>query len=452
VVSRLGLTDLTQILGAVIDSPEVATGLRARGADLRTLLVEEASFLSAPQYAGFAGPFRNHLDVAWVRRGRSAEQSPMSGDLADLGPDVGEEGWLDLVARTGQATRQATQFLMPGRRENFVSDIRYNSGPAGVETFASVDLKHMHLLGETVNYNYDDVVNDRWPDYYNWRIWDLRSGALLLDQPYGDRRNRPSAFDTPDRVGGTYRGRSHVPELLADHFARFGASFGCANGTELLFTGLDDLGTFRCVVTDQHCRTVLADVPTPATVSPDIMLRLDDRLVLIGVGEDHHIYRVDLDDASGDLPEIGTPYPLPDDDPVVILGTWDSARNVFEPRTSALAPPHGLEKPGGGYRLGTDTPGATFLAPGGLVVELMTTGIGLWEFDTGRWLGYLRATSSTPGALLRGGFAVSPDGRRIVSANPQRASASGTSASPRPRSGPRSDPTGCSAASPCPPR
>jgi hypothetical protein len=152
VVSGPGLAALAQSLGPVVDGREVPTPLRARCADLRGLIVEEAGFLSASQYAGLAGPFRNHLDVAWVRRGRPAEKSPLSGDVADLGADVGQEGWLDLVARTGQVTRRATLFFMPGRRENFVSDIRYNSGPAGVETFLGVDLQRMHLLGETVSY------------------------------------------------------------------------------------------------------------------------------------------------------------------------------------------------------------------------------------------------------------------------------------------------------------
>src|SRR5262249_20745442 len=140
-------------------------------------------------------------------------------------------------------------------------------------------------------------------------------------------------------------------------------------------------------------------------------IRLDDRFVLFGVGDDHigvggddHIYRVDLDDRWGDLPDIGRPYPLPDDDPVVRL---------FE---SESKPPHELEKPKGGYMLGSDSSHGMFVVPGGLVVELLTTAIGLWD-ATGRWLGHVKATSSLPGALLRGGFAVSPDGRRIVSMN-----------------------------------
>jgi hypothetical protein len=49
----------------------------------------------------------------------------------------------------GNRVVQATPFVIPGRRENFVWDIRYSAGPAGVDTFVAVDLKRMHLLGET---------------------------------------------------------------------------------------------------------------------------------------------------------------------------------------------------------------------------------------------------------------------------------------------------------------
>ncbi|MGE5155963.1 MAG: hypothetical protein ACM3JP_00515 [Betaproteobacteria bacterium] len=418
VMSRLGAADLTQILGAVVDSPEVATPLRARCADLRDLIVEEAGFLSAPQYAGLAGPFRNHLDLAWVRRGRSAGQSPTSGDRADLGAEVGQEGWLDLVARTGPAMRRATPFFMPGRRENFVSDIRYNSGPAGVATFVAVDLQRMHLLGETVSYNDDDMSTDRWPAYCNWRTWDLRSGALLRDQPYGDLRSRPPSFDAPGLA--RYTGQGHdtpVPELLTDHLAQVKTRFGCANGTELLFTGLDGHGVMRGVVTDHDGRDILVDAAIPPTVEPYVMIRLDGRLVLLGVGEDYHIYRVDLDDRWGDQPDIGQPYPLPEDDPVVRLAHWNGSSDSFTSSVSMPKPPHDLEKPNGGYRSGTDSSSGLFLASGGLVVEQLTTAIGVWQLATGRWLGHVRATESTD-ELLRGGFAVSPDGRRIVSANP----------------------------------
>jgi hypothetical protein len=254
----------------------------------------------------------------------------------------------------------------------------------------------------------------------------LRSGALLLDQSGDDLRHRPPSYDAPGLTHGSYRGYPEsVPELLAEHFAELKASFGCANGTELLFTGLDGQGVFRCVVTDHNCRTVLVDAATPSTVVPRVVIRLDDRLVLLGVGDDHiggggddHIYRVDLGDGPGDVPDIGRPYPLPDDDPVVRLGHWDSCQNSFKSFGSAPKPPHELEKPNGGYRSGTDSSGWMFLVPGGLVVELLTTAIGLWEFATGRWLGQVKAAGSTSGGLLRGGFAVSPDGRRIVSANP----------------------------------
>jgi hypothetical protein len=42
-----------------------------------------------------------------------------------------------------------------------------------VDTSVAVDLKRMHLLGQTTSYNYTELDANRWPVYYNWRIWDF---------------------------------------------------------------------------------------------------------------------------------------------------------------------------------------------------------------------------------------------------------------------------------------
>jgi hypothetical protein len=406
---RLGLAELTRVLAELISARVPPPWLRADLAHLRELVAEEAGFLAAGQYVGYDGAFCDHLALAWIRR-FPGSRSPLWCDLAD----VDQEGWLDLVGQRGGPLKRATRFFMPGQRESHGWDY-YDSGPAGVSTSLAVDLRRMRLLGQSISLFYSDS-HGYLPEEYHWRIWDLRTGAQLYERSVAspsrdmvladldDAKSvdgRPAAFEDP----GLARGTRKVIAVLK-----------CANGEEQLFVGSRDNDTVHVTATDSGQRRLLLEARISSSIGLKLLIRLDDQLVLLGVGTDKHIYRVDL--GGGDTPEFGeSPLAPPGVTQIKWLnGSWTLAETGSgEPARAkelTLEPPLG---PQASDRRSTFQEG--FLESSGrYLIKRNTSDIGIWHYPSGRWADHLAVTNdrSGGGGILRG-CSVTPDGSHLIS-------------------------------------
>lgn len=384
---RFGVLGLTALLGELADHPGAGSGPRARLTRLLALITGEASFLAAGQYAGYDGPFGNHLAASVAR----SADDPLAGALWTERADVEQEGWLDPDLRHGRPGPAAVRFFMPGRRESHGWDI-YDAGPMGVRTRFGVDARRMRLLGQTTSMYYDQYVGAQ-PAHYDWRIWDLRTGTLLFERSDGVR--------IPD-------GRGSGGDRDGD-----GADWS-VHGRPAAF---DDP------------EVVWSDATREPSAGP---LRLDGRPVRLTVGPDDHIYLEEEHprEARDGLPGVpGQPPELPDDGRAPLPWQWDhrerAFRRSFATRAETAPMPVPLDPPAGHHYPAAPPDGSQemFLAPGGrYVIERRTLSMGVWERPGGRWVGALAAVTEFygGGGVLRAGCAVTPDGGRIISAHPGR--------------------------------
>jgi hypothetical protein len=428
---RLGLPGLTAVLSELAAVPAMGAPLRSDLVRLRDLLAAEAPFLSAGQYAGYDGPFCNHLALMWSLDDREAPP-PLWCDLAD----VDQEGWLSLVGQRGNQVRRATRYFMPGERRTH-SFGTYESGPVGVEARMAVDARRLRLLGETVDVHLSVFGYE--PRRYHWRIWDLRTGALIFERsdpshlPDGmtsvavpelgedwSYRGRPAAFTDPDLVRETsyepprgYR----PPRVVTARLKRFARLEKSANSDHVAFFGEDDEGRLRVVVTDARRRRIVTDDPVvPRKV---VLVEVGGRLALLGIGQDDHLYRFDL--GGGPAADFGEVPPPPAPPAAVVRADWDSRDRRWRFR---LVPANGgpaiaLSEPAQGqdsdiqnaFRAGSVESSGRF------AIALKDTAIGVWRYPGGQWAGHLAAAAQgiMYGGVLEGGYAVSPDGDHLIS-------------------------------------
>ncbi len=432
---RLGLADLTQILNELTADPAIAAELRTTVVELRGIVVDEASFLAAPQYADYDGPFWNHLASVWVREHPSGARPPVWCDL----DDVGQEGWLHLAAHYGRSIRRAKRFFMPGQRKSYGWD-SYNAGPAGVHTRLAVDLRRMRLLGEALSLYYSEWDGFE-PVHYDWRIWDLRSGALLYERSGNANRGRikdieedmsadgrPAAFSDPDLMGGTEGGPPYgyqAPKLIASRMLQMKTILECANSTERLFVGSDRKGPMRSIVTDADCRRIVVDDLMPSSIDPRVLVLLDGRFAMLGIGADQHIYRIDLGseetEDSGPLPVLPpAPAALRSNGHEDSSGRCSYLLELDSRGADKPVPPLeiALERPPGdldSYVQNAFQNG--FLESSGrFIIKQNTFDMGVWHHPGGSWAGQLAVMGNRygGGGVLEGECAVSPDGSHLI--------------------------------------
>lgn len=424
VLGRLDLTSLVDAFGVLESGAPLQASDRALAGELRRLLRAEAAFVEHARATDAYGAFVNHLVVAAARESFDRPAKSLTWDAGGLK----QAGWL--VLETIRGPRRAAigmRFFMKAERRAYAWDV-YDAGPMGAKTTFSVDLQRLRLLGENVSmYHYG--FGDHRPERYHWRIWDLRSGALLEDRSAAavhDRPHhgglRPVAFEREDLIG-------------LDGSRRAGADIACVNGPERL-------------------SQKEAAAAMPAGVEPELLVRIDERLALLGRGEDQHIYLTELGPAR-DGSSLEGPEPAPVEriyvvDDCGVAWLEEGMRWRFDPVTrrtdetpdaaepldtdgwrwhaydhrlttygAAIPADFHLESPhpASGYgRAPGDDPQEVALSPAGAyVLEKRAAGIGVWERATGTWLGTLADRSYGPGGLLQG-WAVTPDDRRLASA------------------------------------
>ena len=410
-LSRLGLPALAEVLGEAADP--VAERLLA-------VVTRQAAFLGAAQYRRYDGPFANHLATAAQRQGDHDLAAALWHDPAE----IAQLGWLDLGLRGGRTgLPPMTRFGVPGNRESHGWDI-YDAGPSGVTVSYAVDLRRGRLLTESVDGYYSQFGAE--PRHYYWRIWDLRSGGLLFEHSTparnpGDRSadwsggHRPAAFaaDGLTRVVGRERAAKRVPAAVTQRFEHSPSVLHCANGPERVYAGTTHDGGERLVV--WHKR-IVADLPTPEWLNPAVVVRLGERLVGFARDSDEHIWAVEL--ANTEQPERTPGMSLPEDclkhaREVEYADKYreTSPRVFFDGQLTPVTP----ERPeNSGYGGGNDNSRQGFYR-GRYLFEKRQRQIGVWSLDGTMVAALAGANSWYGGGGRLTGFAVSPDGERVVS-------------------------------------